>query len=352
MEIEDNVADDAVENALSSAEALGQAWDAAESDDGEIPTQTDEESGTVAAGEEGGSDSVDGEEVHEGGVRSGDEQTERAGASGKEGQEPSLDTPPKGLSIEAREAWKDTPESVRAEIAKREQDYEAGIVKYAQNAKRAEAMDRSLAPYQSLFAVNGGPKQTIETLLQAGAALQMGAPGQKAQVVANMIKQFGVDIKTLDGLLVGEVDPEVQAQSQLDQLLNQRLAPIQQQLQQYQQREQQQLAQSQQQVQSEVSQFGQQHEFYDDVKMEMADLLDMAANRGRPMTMEQAYNIACSSNPQISKIMSARQSQQSSQARRAAASSVRGAPGAQGGGSSTGSRLAALNDAWDNAGRM
>jgi hypothetical protein len=161
-----------------------------------------------------------------------------------------------------------------------------------------------------------------------------------------------VDIKTLDGMLSGKgAPPEAQQQSQLDQLLQQRLAPIQQQLQQYQQREQQQLQQEQQQIQSELSQFAAQHEFYQDVSQEMADLLEMAANRGRQMSLEEAYNIACSTNPQINKIMTARTSQQAQQQRRAAASSVRSSAPA-GGQTPPEDRMAALNAAWDNAGRM
>ncbi len=56
--------------------------------------------------------------------------------------------PPVGLSLESREAWKDVPAAVKADIVKREADYEKGIVQYSQQAKRAQAMDSALAPYQ------------------------------------------------------------------------------------------------------------------------------------------------------------------------------------------------------------
>ena len=56
-----------------------------------------------------------------------------------------------------------------------------------------------------------------------------------------------------------------------------------------------------------------QNEFYNDVRSDMADLLDMAANRGRQMSMQDAYNTACAAHPQISKVMAGRQAQQSVQ---------------------------------------
>jgi hypothetical protein len=332
--------------------ALAAAWDAAEAEDGD---ETEVHESAAAETESGDTGQPAGDEAEvqpEGeldGVQPGGDRPEESAASDDES---SLDTPPKGLSLEAREAWKETPEAVRKEIAKREADFERGIVKYAQNAKRAEAMDQVLAPYQQLFALNGGPGNTLPGLLQTAALLQMGSPQQKAETAANLIKQFGVDIRALDSALVGAKPPaEVQQTSQLEQLLNQKLQPLQQQLQTYQQREQQMQEQEQQAIQQEIQKFAVAHEFYDDVKEEMADLLDMSAKRGRAMTLEEAYNIACSTHPSISKIMTGRQAKEATANRQRAASSVRGSVGGVLD-APPDSRMAALNDAWDNAGRM
>jgi len=332
--------------------ALAAAWDAAETED-EHETEVSEPVAAEAESGDAGQPADDGGEVQpEGeldGVQPGGDRPEESAAAD---EKPSLDEAPKGLSPEAREAWKETPEAVRKELAKREADYERGIVKYAQNAKRAEAMDQVLQPYQQLFAMNGGPGNTLPGLLQTASVLQMGAPAQKAELVANLIKQFGVDVRALDNALVGQKPPaDMQKQSELEQILNQRLQPLQQQLQQYQQRDQQQKEQEKQAIQQELKEFAAGHEFYDDVKNDMADLMEMSANRGRAMSMEEAYNIACSTHPSIAKIMTARQAKESTANRQRAASSVRGSMG----GSldaEPDSRLAALNAAWDNAGRM
>jgi hypothetical protein len=254
------------------------------------------------------------------------------------------DKPPVGLSPAAREAWADVPDAVKAEITKREQDYEKGIMKYSQNAKRAEAMDRTLQPFQQLFAMNGGPGQTLPGLLQTASLLQMGTQAQKAQTVANLIQQFGVDIKTLDGVLVGEQPAPEQQQPNIQQILDQRIAQY---------HQQQQAAQQTAYVNNEVESFAAdpKHEFYADVKMDMADLLDMAGNRGVNMTLQEAYDRAIAMNPQISKIIAARESRAATQQKSQAAVSISGSPSGPGDASAPKSTRAALEEAWENAGR-
>jgi hypothetical protein len=327
--------------------ALADAWDASETTDDEPNTDSGDQShdeSTNAAE----SSSVSGTTTDEAAVQSDFDAPKESSEVANQNEKP-----PVGLSLEAREAWKDTPDSVKADIVKRENDYAAGIEKHRHATARVQGMDNALQPYQQYLQMNGGAGQALQGLLQTGSALQMGSPQQKAQIVAGLIQQFGVDIKSLDSMLVGEApSPENQQQNQFEQMLNQRLGPMQQQLQGYQQREQQQAQQAQGQVAQEVTSFGANNEFYNDVRGDMADLLDMAANRGREMNMDEAYRLACSNHPQISKIMSGRTSQQSVNQKRAAASSISGSPGGSGGTAAPNSTMAALNDAWDSVGRM
>ncbi len=261
--------------------------------------------------------------------------------------EPVDDLPPKGLSAAAREVWKDVPQAVKEQIVKREKDYEAGIVKYAEQAKRADMMDRALAPFQQYFSMNGGPGKVLPDLLQTGALLQMGAPQQKAQAVANIIKQFGVDIATLDSLLVGE-----QPKNQLPPEIEQELTQMRQFIGNYQQQQAYAQQQTQQRVVSEVEQFQNdpKNEFYNDVKMDMADLMDVAAKQGRAMTLQEAYERACMMNPSISQIINSRRSAEQVAQKRKAASSVAGSPGGPGDNSPPSSLRDTIAQAWDNAG--
>ncbi len=339
---------------------LAAAWDASESDDGdqsegsEVSQSYSEPSNTQGGGDwDGDNEAEGGNPGAEGDVRLSENQTGGINQLAEEGTQPAIDAAPQGLSLEAREAWSDVPDSVKADIVKRENDYARGIEKHRANTQRVQAMDKSLQPYSQLFAMNGGAGNTLPGLLQTASQLQMGSAPQKAAAVANIIKQFGVDIKTLDNMLVGEApSQEVQQQSAVQEQIQQAIAPYQQHMAQIQQQQQAQAQQAQQVVASEVSNFGSQHEFYNDVRMEMADLMDMAANRGRQMTMEEAYNTACQSHPQIANIMKNRVSQQSVQQKRQAATSIHGTSGGSMSADAPNSVAAALNDAWDSAGRM
>ena len=276
-------------------------------------------------------------------------QAENTGKAGAEAKPEDGETPPVGLPPAAREVWKDTPKAMKEAIAKREHDFATGIQRYAENAKRAEGMDRVLQPYQQYLAMNGGPAQTINTLLQTGAGLQMGTPIQKAQMMAGLIQQFGVDIQALDQLLVGQT-PREKPENQFNQLLDQRLAPLQQKLSQYEQREHQLAQQAQAKVAEEVNSFGSTHEFYNDVRSSMADALDLAAQRGQEMSMEQAYNLACQMHPQISQILATRKAAPTAGQRRAA-SSITGTKGGEGGTDANASLRASIEQAWESAGR-
>ena len=333
------------EESKSLMDDLAEAWDAAEAElpeeqhDDELDQQSEPaeiQAADESAGPEDSSSGTEDVDLVQGG--------EAAAATAKDED----NAPPVGLSPAAREVWSEVPEPVQAEIRKREEDYERGIMKYSQNAKRAEMMDQMLGPYQQLFSINGGPGKTLPGLLQVASQLQMGTPQQKADTVANLIKQFGVDIGTLDSLLVGEAPPqEVLQQQTIEQQVQQGIARWQ----------QAQAAQAQQhttqQVNTELQQFASdpKNEFYADVRSDMADLLDMAARRNQPMTLEQAYERAVQIHPQISQIIAARGQKANTSMKRQAASSISGAPGGQGGGADVSSTRAALEEAWANAGR-
>ena len=350
------------------ANDLAAAWDAAEGEIDDFQEErggysepeafdgTDTESRLAESDSEEDNDQSERQESGASGQGSKPDLREASEKAGK-GKADSDESAPVGLPPAAREAWKDTPKPVREALAKREKDYEAGIMKYAGQAKKGDSIDQVIAPYRQLFAMNRtSPPQMIGDVLGTAAMLQMGSPQQKATLVANMVKQFGVDIKALDAALVGEDPPE---ESQFEKMLNERLTPLQQQLQQYQHREQQYQQHEQQMVQrthqeiaSELQQFAsnQRNEFYSDVKMDMADIMDMAANRNMNMSLQDAYERACKLHPEISKIIASRSSGMGR--RKQAASSVRGGPGGTGDGLAGADLRSAIEAAWDTAGNQ
>ena len=261
----------------------------------------------------------------------------------------SLDTPPRGLTATQREAWKDTPKEIREAMHKRSEDYSEGIKKYAQKARNADIMEQVLTPHRQLFATNNAtPPQLVGQLLQTASVLQMGTPHQKAGLVANMVKQFGIDINTLDSALVGENSAPAQESSELDRRLQERLRPLEEQLSQYRQRDMSLEQQRQAEINDEIQRFAQdpQNEFYRDVRGEMADWLDMASKNGREMSLKEAYDRACQNNPEIAKVLQSRKATEAVRRKRPAASSVHGTRGGSG---SSGGEPKSVRDALINA---
>jgi len=225
------------------------------------------------------------------------------------------DKPPVGLSATAREAWKDTPKPVRDEIAKRERDYAKGLQKNAESAKRAEQMDAVLTNHQRYLQSSGQPAgAVINNLLSVASTLQFAPQEQRAAAIAGLIRDFGVDIETLDNVLVSRPVPQRQEPAQQGLTAEQVMQIMEQ-------------RESQSRVTQTLEQFANTHEFYSDVRGDMADLLDLAAKRGQEMTLDEAYKKACAMNDEIVSVTSQRGI---TPARRAAASSIRGNPGGSG----------------------
>jgi hypothetical protein len=241
---------------------------------------------------------------------------------------------------ETREHWAALPESVRTEVARREREVQTTMKETAEARKYAEQIERTIAPYQMFIkAENSNPLQAIDNLMSTAARLRTGSSSDIAQLVSGLVKQFGVGrfgqsfIEQLDSALVGEI-PRVDAQQQqLQQAMQQQLAPIQQFMSQHQNAQ----AQAQQnvtkQAEGEVLDFIEKAEFAEDVREDMADLMEMAQRRGRDLSLGDAYRQACAGNERVRSVLVARQKTQgaqkltgAAQRARSAAVSVSGAP--------------------------
>ena len=323
---------------------LSAAWDEFESTEEEVVEDVEtQQSGGEAEAEDTESDTNNPDDASP--VSADAKQAE----SGEEENE--YEKPPVGISASAREAWKDAPKAIKAEMAKREKDFATGIQKYAETANRAKQMDQTLAPFQQLFAMNGGsPVQTIQPLLQTAATLQMGNPVQRAQTVANLINQFGVDIRTLDGMLTGQ-QVDAPRETQLTPEIQQLQQTVQQMQQERQQQQEYQAQAGKARINNELQQFASSNEFYEDVKGLMADQFDIADKNNQQLPLDECYRRACIMHPEVSQIMQNRQAAPTPDKRRAA-SSISGTR--SGGGSATGERTMrqTIEDAWDNAGSV
>lgn len=255
-------------------------------------------------------------------------------------EKPKVDSgvkPPVSWRAGAKERWATLPPEVKEEVVRREREASVALQNNAEAARFAEQFNRTIEPYRAIIAAEGAPNAlaAVQNLFQTATTLRMGTPIQKADLVARLINIYGVDVQVLDGLLSGQQTPEVRSQAQLDKLLNERLTPLQQELQQYRQMFGNQQQNLQAQAKVAIDEFAERNEFVDDPEIanEMADLLEVAARRGRKMSIQEAYDRAVQAHPTISKIFAQRK--QAEEARKQkmdaeriknASSSVKGSP--------------------------
>lgn len=247
---------------------------------------------------------------------------------------------PASWKPETREHWMQLPEGVRAEVSRREAEVARTLQETAEGRKSVEAMMKTIEPYQHFIkAENSNPLQAIDNLMSTAARLRTGTAPELATLVAGMVNQFGVGrfgngfVELLDQALAGQqprVDPQ---QLAFDQALNQRLAPMQNMLSQFQQAQQNQQAQAQQSAHNEVSNFLTHAEFGEDVREDMADLLEVAQRKGQNLSLPEAYKKACVMNDNVRAVLTqrvqakgAQSTTQAAQRARAASVQVSGAP--------------------------
>jgi predicted phage tail protein len=272
------------------------------------------------------------------------------------------DNPPIGWGPELREQWAGLPDGVKKQVQAREQHMAQAMQGTAQARQTAQDFQGMSQKYGSVMAAEGvqNPMQMVDTMFQTVAELRMGTPAQKAQKIAQLIQNYGIDIGTLDDHLSSQVSgQQVPAQQAMDpnvqHMIDQRMQPMNQMMNQLAGMQQNKQRQEQQQAHQEVDQFAQQAEFLNDVRHDVADLIDMATRQGRDMPLQEAYDKACAMNPAIANVLAARAQQQNLanagqniSSKRRAASSL--APGNAGGNSTQAPRTMtdALNAAWDD----
>jgi hypothetical protein len=231
-----------------------------------------------------------------------------------------------------REHWSQLPEDVRNEVLRREHEIQRAMQESSEARKSYESMARVIEPYQAFIKAEGATnEQAVENLMATAARFRTGTSPEVAQMVAGIVKNFGVGrfgpgfIGQLDAVLAGQqvqVDPQ---QAAFQQALDQRLAPMQQMLNQFQQAQQYAQERTSNQAQSEVMNFLQTAEFGEDVRQEMADLLELANRRGENITLTDAYRRACLSNDRIVEVLKRRQAATQAQASTDAARRARSA---------------------------
>lgn len=121
---------------------------------------------------------------------------------------------PETWTKEAIAEWATVPPRVQQEILKREQDMHRGIEQYRGAAEIGQKYDSVVEPYRALLAAeNVDPVQLFQSFAGNHYLLSRGTPEQKAQIGANLIRSYGIDIRQLAAHLDNQpqIDPQVAA---------------------------------------------------------------------------------------------------------------------------------------------
>lgn len=271
-------------------------------------------------------------------------------------------TPPKeelaapiGWKAGAREHWKTIPRAAQEEIIRRDKETSQALRQSSTARKLAEDFQQTVNPFLPLIqAQNSNPLQAVKNLMTTAAGLTVGTAMQKAQIVREIIQNYGVDIQTLDQVLSGQPVQQGGAQQQQNLAPPPWAQPIFQFMNTVQQSRQQREEQMRADADAETEAFAAKHEFFEDVRQDMADIMDVAAQRGKVISIEDAYKRALIMNPEIDAVVKQREAAKRAQTsniqqKRNAASSISGAPknGPTGVKNGEESRRAAIEEAWD-----
>jgi hypothetical protein len=224
---------------------------------------------------------------------------------------------------------------VRAEVHRREREAAHVMQQTAQARQVTDFVGQLQQKYAPALQAEGVDALTASAnLMNLASRLRFGTPVEKAQLAATIVRNYGVDVNALadalDSLPAGMQPLHGQPQTQQGMYQDPRVDMLFAQLQGLQQSRQEQVVQT---AVKEVETFGSDKEFFEDVREDMADLMDLAAKRKIDLSLEQAYERACKMQPEISRVLDAREAAKragnlngSTQRARAAASSVRGTP--------------------------
>jgi hypothetical protein len=187
---------------------------------------------------------------------------------------------------EAKQTWAELPKAARDEVVRRETHVNRVLAENADARGFVGAFQEVIQPYADRIEGWGlPPAQVFKTLLEADKKLSTAPPVQRAQYMAQLIKDYDINIADLDNALSGAIPaiPDVsgQVQSQIDAAL----AP-------FRQREQEQMQTRQNEVLQTIETMTDNSEFplFEELREDMADYIELKAKRGVYVSIQDAYD--------------------------------------------------------------
>lgn len=359
--------DDQVEDRKATIEAAFDQLSEASSETSTSASPTKEGAGEAAAPatEDG---AAQGEQASEGSsapaaVAEADPAAAEAVAPEKEF---SVDKAPQSWRAAQKQKWAELPTDVRQEVIRREREITRTLGETAQARQFVNEFTKTIQPFEARIRSAGiHPLAAVSNLVQSDYFLSTAPTQQRAQFMAKLIKDYGIDVQALDAALAGTVQAADPVAEQVERMLQERLSPLQQFLAQQQAQQQAAAAQESQRVAMTVEQMAAdnvKYPHFDQVREDMADLVEIQAKKGLYLSLEQAYNRAIAMNPEISQkvaqqekanadTVAARMAHARAQKAQKASLSVGGAPSGKASGASvaSGDRRAQIEAAFEQA---
>lgn len=237
-----------------------------------------------------------------------------------------IDRPPQSWKADAKQSWGDLPLHVKQEVYRREQQVNQVLQETTHDRKLAAEFGQVTAPYMARIQTYGiSPAQAAGQLFQADYMLSSAPMPQRAQLMAKLIADYGIDIQALDTALSGNVSQNTQPDIEaiIQQRITAAMAP-------FTQQQEQAALQSQQAVNDEVQQMSLDpaYPYFDDVRNEMADIIELYSRRGVSISLPEAYNKAIQLNPNTAQQANRQSQHDAAQKAKAAAVSVTNKPAA------------------------
>lgn len=197
-----------------------------------------------------------------------------------------------GLRKEEAAEWAKASPVLQQALLRRSEEMHKGLEQYRGAAQFAQKIAQAFQPYEhTLQQLGVSHEVAVSRLLEADNTLRYGSPEQKAHALASLAYQYGIDIGQVQA--TPAPDPQVHAlQSELNQLrgiINDF------------QRTQQEREQGT--LNSEIAKFAEGREHFEQVREDMAALLQA----GRAKDLSDAYEQAVWANPQTRAAMLAKQ---------------------------------------------
>jgi hypothetical protein len=231
-----------------------------------------------------------------------------------------LAKPPQSWRGDAKQVWNDIPVAARQEIQRRELDQQAALRENASARNAIRSVNEVVSPHMDwIQAEKENPTELMGRMFNMERVARFGTTEQKADLAAEYLIAYGIDLQQLDTILAKRMSSPTQpAQPNIDLMVKQR---VEQELQPFREQQLKQQADVDRSVQEELTAFADTHPYFEDVRLEMSDFIDAAAKRGHVLTLEDAYKRAVSFHPELA----LRQQEELTRVK-TAASSVSGTP--------------------------